>query len=230
MEKSTLKNMKFGKEKLQNFWYFYKWRILAAILILAVCGGMLVQCLKKEDADVYIYWAGPVSLTKEAQKKISEAFQVVIPDDCAQTVGLLTTVYGSKATVGNAEDEKQQTVIDYTGQKETLEEFKSRMRLPDFAICILSLNCYEIAKQDTGTLRPLSEIFETLPEGTNEEGLGIPLAELPFYKSNSALQLFPQNSVLCLKSRSVFMDEKSYEKQVAAFCALVSFGRTPCSS
>lgn len=215
--------MKFGKEKLRNIWYFYKWRILAFVLILTVGCGMLVQCLKKEDADVYIYWAGPVSLTQKAQNQISEAFQAIIPNDCAQTVGLLTTVYGSKGTADSDDDKKQQTVVNYTGQKETLQEFKSRMRLPDFAICILSLNCYEIAKQDSGTLRPLSEVFETLPEGINEDGLGIPLTELSFYKSNSALQLFPQNSVLCLKTRSVFMNEKSYEKQVSAFRALVAF-------
>lgn len=221
MEKSTLKSMKFGKEKLRNIWFFYKWQIIAGILILAVCGGMLVQCVSKDDADIYIYWAGPTYFSGDAQKNVCEAFEAVIPDDCGETVGLVTTVFGSDISVGSTDKEKEQYVIDYTGKQESVSEFKNQMRLPNTVICILSPVCFDLAVKDGNTLRKLSEVFDKPVEGTTEDGFGILLSSLPFYESNSILKNFPLNSVLCLKSSSVFRSDGEYEKQVEAFRAIV---------
>lgn len=219
--------MKFGKEKIKNIWFYYKWHILIGIFLLTLFTVLLSQCVTKEDADLYIYWAGPVYLTDNAQKEISGAFDAVIPDDCAKSIAMITTVYGNKVNIGATPSENEQYYVDYTGKKATLMEFKNQMRLPNTVICLLSPACFEHALSDGETLRPLSDVLEALPEnGVVGEGYGITLSALPFYQSNSALKNLPEDTVLCVKSPSFFRNDKDYEKALIALRALCAFGNS----
>ena len=223
MEKSTLKTMKFGKEKLKNIWFFYKKQIIAGALILIIGVFLFVQCAARRNDDLLIYWAGPVYFSSEAENKVGEAFEAVIPGEYAKSVGLVTTVIGDNIHVGATEEEKQQYAINYTKKQETLNDFKTRMRLPDTVICILSPACFEEAKSDTGTLRDLRELFPAHPDALTGGGYALLLSQLPFYKSNSILSNFPEDSLLCLKSSSILRSDSDYERQVEAFKSIVLF-------
>lgn len=220
MEKSTLKEMKFGKEKLKNIWFFYKWQIIVGLVLLVTGLFLLIQCARKKDADVYIYFAGPAHFTEKAQNELCEAFDAVIPDEYGTSFKIISTVIGQNSTIGSTEEEKQQHAVDYAGKQEDVNEFKSQMRLPNTVICILSPNCCKIAGED-GSLRPLSDVLDVLPEGAGT--YGIRLSDLPFYESNSILRQFPEGSLLCLKNATVFHDKKDYERQVAAFVSIVTW-------
>lgn len=223
MEKSSLKNMKFGKEKLKNIWYFYKWYILAGAALLIVGVALIVQCASKKDADLYIYWAGPVYLQDNAQEGICEAFDAVVPDEYGKNIALITTVYGENVKV--AGKEKEQVYYDYIGEKATLEEFKTQLRMPNTVICLLSPACFKAAVSDAETLQKISEVLSETPDGLTENGYGIKLSSLPFYKSNSALSSFPEDTVLCVKSSSIFRISSDYEKALDAFRAICNFGK-----
>ena len=222
MEKSTLKTMRFGREKLKNIWFFYKKQIIAGVLILAVLIFLLVQCIASRRDDMKIYIAGDVYLTSDAQKEVCAAFAAVIPDDCAKKIGMITTTVGDSISVKGTEDEKRQTFMDYTGQQQTMEQFKLHLRLPESAICLLSPDCFATAAEDEGTLRPLDELFDALPEGILDNKLGIPLSALPFGRSNSVLKDF-EGWILCLKSASILNDDDEYARQVEAFKAVVEY-------
>ena len=45
-------------EKVENFWYHYKWHTIAAIFVLVVSIVVIVQCASREKYDVYILYAG----------------------------------------------------------------------------------------------------------------------------------------------------------------------------
>ncbi len=225
MEKSTLKDMKFGKEKLQNIWYFYKWHILIALFFTVAGIWLVTHCAADKEADIYIYFAGPVYFTANAQEQISDAFSAVIPDEYGETVSMITTVYGKDVTVGSTEEEDQQYYINYTEKQATLAEFKNQMRLPNTVICLLSPTCFKIAVEDGQTLRPLREVLDDLPEGVTEDGYGIKLSSLPFYSSNSVLKQFPEDTVLCVKNASDFRNKDRYENTLKAFRTLCAFGK-----
>lgn len=215
--------MKFGKEKIKTAWSYYKWRFVAGILLLAVLLFLVVQCANREKADLYIYWAGPVYFTPGAQDEVADSFEAVIPKEYAKTVGMITTIIGKDPDVAQAEGEFQEAQ-NYVGKKETLQEFKYQMRLPDAVICILSPTCFDTASKDTGSLRPISDLAERYALNTTENGLGILLSDLPFYRSNPILKNFPANSVICVKAPSVFRSSDHYEKQLQAFEAILAFG------
>ncbi|MBQ9468631.1 MAG: hypothetical protein IJU52_06465 [Clostridia bacterium] len=216
MERTTLKSMKFGKEKLKTFWSYYYKQIIAAALIAAVVTVMLVQCVTNKKAAVQIYFAGPVFFSADAQTKICEAFEVVT----AESVKMISTVYGKDPVAGMTDKEKEQYVIDYTGEKETLDEFKTRMRLPDTVICLLSRECFEMALRDTGTLRKLEGVDGALLTG---DGYGVVFSALDFSGSNSILKTFPEDCVLCLKAPSVMRSDGEDALQVDAFYKIVNF-------
>ena len=223
MEKSTLKNMKFGKEKLKNIWFYYKWYILAGAFLLIVGIVLVVQCASKKDADLYIYWAGPVYLQGDAQTSVCEAFDAVIPDEYGKNISLVTTVYGDNVKVKGKENE--QVYYDYVGQKATLEEFKTQLRMPNTVICLLSPACCKSAVSDGETLRKISDVLDYTPAGLTANGYGIRLSSLPFYESNSALKHFPEDTVLCVKNSSIFRSAADYEKALDAFRAICDFGK-----
>ena len=222
MEKSTLKTMKFGREKLKNIWFFYKKQIIAGVLILAVLIFLLVQCIASKKDDMKIYVAGDVYLTSDAQKEVCKAFAAVIPDEYADSIGVISATVGESIVVKGTEDEKRQTYMDYTGQQQTMEQFKQQLRLPDSAICLLSPDCFATAAEDEGTLQMLDTVFDTLPEGTLENKLGIPLGSLPFGKSNAVLKDF-DGWILCIKSPSILRDDDEYARQIEAFKAVVEY-------
>ena len=215
--------MKFGREKLKNIWFFYKKQIILGAILLIVGGFLLIQCVTRRNYDLNIYYAGDKYLTADAQKSLGEAFSVIIKDEHAQSVGFITTVIGDKISVAGTDEENQQYVMDYTGQKETMSDFKARMRLPDTVICLLSPACFSQACDDTGTLRNLTEILDVLPEGVVGGGYGVRLSALPFYRSNSILKVFDEDTVLCVKSTSIFRSSDEYERQIAAFLDIVNY-------
>lgn len=223
MERSTLKNMKFGKEKLKNIWFFYKKQIIAGGLALVVAVVMLVQCAAKEKKDVLVYWAGPVFFSQDAQKKICDAFDAVIDDQTAQKIGLVTTTFGDALKPGMTDEERQQYAIDYVGEKETLDDFKTRMRLPDTVICILSRECFELALEDRDTLRRLDTLDGVDRSLIGDDGYGVLLSSLDFYKSNSIFRNFPEDARLCLKAPSILRGNDDDERQVKAFLMILSF-------
>ena len=55
------------KEKIQNFWYHYKWHSIAAlvaILVLVVC---VLQFCQREEYDAYILYAGSYSIGRTSE-------------------------------------------------------------------------------------------------------------------------------------------------------------------
>ena len=217
--------MKFGKEKLKNIWFFYKKQIIVGAVLFAMGVFLLVQCATRTTYDINVYYAGDKYLTSDAQRAAGEAFAAVIKEEHAKTVGFITTVIGDKISVAGTEEEHQQYAMDYTGQKETMSDFNTRMIMPDTVICLLSPTCFAQASENTKTLRKLDEILDVLPEGTTENGYGVKLSSLPFYATNSILKAFPEGTVLCVKAPSFARSSDDYERQIAAFLDIVNYRR-----
>ncbi len=63
-EKKEKKNF---KSRLENFWYYYKWHTLAAVVVLVAVGVGLSQCVGRVDVDLVVYYlsADPVSYSED---------------------------------------------------------------------------------------------------------------------------------------------------------------------
>ena len=61
------KEKKSFKSKFENFWYYYKWHTLGALVILLAVGVGLSQCIGRVDIDVVVYYlsADPISYAED---------------------------------------------------------------------------------------------------------------------------------------------------------------------
>ena len=55
------------KEKIQNFWYHYKWHSVAALIVVLVLVVCVLQFCQREEYDAYILYAGSKSIGRTAE-------------------------------------------------------------------------------------------------------------------------------------------------------------------
>ena len=229
MEKATLKNMKFSKEKVKTFWFYYKWYILVGIALLVLAAALITQCATKEDKDLYVYYAGPSYFSPEMQEKMEQALAVAVPDELGKTVGFYYTRLGKIQNVEgdkSEEDEgKYQESTDHLAEYEAVKDFSSRMHQPATVICLLAPKYYETAVEE-GWLAPLSAVSSDLSALCDEKGYGIPVGSLPLYDSNSVFKNIPRDTLLCFAAEApaLMRTGTSYENQKQVFAAMVAFG------
>ena len=65
-------------EKMENFWYYYKWHVLVGIgilLLVVICG---VQLFSRKDYDAYIIYAGPYEVKRTAENNDAPMYSTMI--------------------------------------------------------------------------------------------------------------------------------------------------------
>lgn len=64
---SEKKEKRSFKSKIENFWYYYKWHTVAALVILLAVGVGLSQCIGREDIDIVVYYlsADPITYSED---------------------------------------------------------------------------------------------------------------------------------------------------------------------
>lgn len=232
MEKSTLKEMRFSREKLKNIWFYYKWHIIAVLFVLVAGSVLITQCVTKEDHKVYIYYAGSSYFSPEMQDKMEEAFEALISEDLADSVGFFYTKIGKIQNMeelkpdDGADDDKQQDATDQMAEHDALLDFTARMHQKQTVICLLEPKYFEAAVEE-GWLAPLSSCLEELPEDAGKSAYGIPLGSLPLYKSNSIFKELPEDTMLCftVEAPAIVRTGDPYELQKKVLAELVSFGQ-----
>lgn len=69
------------KSKLENFWYYYKWHTLGALVVLLAVGVGLSQCIGRVDIDVVVYYlsADPISYAED-KTNLKKALEPYVRD------------------------------------------------------------------------------------------------------------------------------------------------------
>ena len=75
------KEKKSFKSKLENFWYYYKWHTLGALVVLLAVGVGLSQCIGRVDIDIVVYYlsADPISYTED-KTNLKKALEPYVRD------------------------------------------------------------------------------------------------------------------------------------------------------
>ena len=66
------------KEKMQNFWYHYKWHSIVAVVVVIAILICTLQFCKKEEYDTYILYAGSKNISRIEQDNDSAEIANVI--------------------------------------------------------------------------------------------------------------------------------------------------------
>jgi len=219
----------------ENFWYHHKWKtIFCGILVFAVL-LCTVQMCQKDDPDIYFMYAGPGYMKSREAKAVTDAIKQVMADydgDGERGILLHDINYMTGEQIAEklaqAEEEGVELYIDYTNNASNFELFEMEVIAGESVIYLLDPALYAHVAASGGLL-PLEEVLGYVPEAAVDE-TGIRFARTPFARYFSAMDVFPEDSILCLRRVSTMAafkgqkkTEKQHENHADLFCRIVNF-------
>lgn len=227
---------------LDNFWYHYKWTVIIVAFFVTVAVVGIVQMVNRPQYDTSVCLASSYKMNKEERADMEALLERICPEDFNGNGEKLVNVteyqvYSEEEIL--AEMERYEAMTDEEGNPDQFQinrkfnvdennNFIAFTKTCETSVYILSPYLYGILK-DGNRLKPLSEVYPdgSLPTGAMEDGFGIALKDTDFYKYNSAVQVYPENCILCLARNSEVMGRSSkpelYAQDVAFFKAVADF-------
>ena len=227
--------------RLDNFWYHNKWTVIVVAFFVSVAVICLIQFIGRPDYDTSVVFASTYRMNKEERAEFEKLITRVCPEDFNDDGEKLLNiveyqVYSEEeyesareeyAAMTNENGETDAFQINGKYNSDEYKNFSQYTMTGESSVYILSPYLYSILR-DAHRLQPLSELYADgdLPAGAMEDGFGIALKDTDFYKYNSAAQVLPENSVICLHLPTVSgrsSNEDLYAEDVAFFKAIADF-------
>lgn len=220
---------------LDNFWYHQKWIVIIVAFFAVTITICTVQMVTKVDDDVCILYAGPCEFSPNQTREIQSAFRSVMEDyngDGEKQVEFVNLLLMTDEQLEEAIAAAQADGNVLLYNQQTINENKNKYTTQIFAgqtsICLLDPNWYGNVR-DSGGFAKLSDVLGYTPENAVDE-YAVRLVDTPFAQAFSALTLYPEDTLLCLRLKStvtIFKSEKKqdawYESQCKMFRSIMGF-------
>ena len=205
MEDNSNIKMTF-KQRIENFWYHYKWHTVVAVFAVIVITMLTVQMCTKQDYDAYILYAGDYKISTLTQdgdlpeyKRITSSLGRVTPDqngDGKSDVNLQKLFVLTPEQAAELDSEDTASLSMSATDSQTLDNM---LVVGNYYVCFLSAELFE----DKDAIYD-GAIFEPLAKYATDEAIeyeyaserGIYLRSLPFASTLS----LPEDTVVCLRS------------------------------
>lgn len=208
--------------KLANFWYHYKFRIIMIAAFAFIIIVATTQFISRQNPDINIIYGGPQYITPNQNKAFCEVLQSMMPDyndDGKKYVQLNDMVFMSENQVqkyiDEAEKNGEEVSVNLLSNKQVSERFTYEIFGGNSVICILSEDQYKSVASEGGFC-PLSELFgDELPEGAIDD-YGVRFCETKLCKFYDAAKIFPDDAVIALRrlsTMSAFTGKKKAERK-----------------
>ena len=194
-------------EKLENFWYHYKWHTIAiffAVLVVVICS---LQMCGKATYDVYVLYAGemPIENTKADSNyhTMLSALKLVCEDydEDGATSPLLKNLL---VPTGKEYDALAERGYDRLIASDMAEFEQLMVYSSEYYLCFLSEDTFlEYDKQTSSGAYPFVSLTDLVPEGSDARfasDRGIYLSSLDFGKLSGINEL-PEDTVVCLRAK-----------------------------
>ena len=198
-------------EKLDHFWFYYKWHTLVAIFIVFVLTVCIVQSCTKTEYDVTVLYAGPYIYSASEVDVVIEELNSVMPRDFSgdgeKNTGLVTYQVLNqeqiealqKQLAAEREEGKTDAFLNTSYFSSQSEMYTSALMTGEYAILLIDESLYQKLEGTEGRLRKLSEVFAIVPESAFSD-YGIRFCETALYQNSKQLSMLPEDTVLCLAS------------------------------
>lgn len=195
------------KERLQNFWYHYKWpTIIAFILLIVIVGASASTCVR-EDFDISVMIAGPVELGGQTTRDIANSVETLSKDydeNGEASVGVNVLYIANYEDLRDSDNPVSGNLAALS--KQNRETFQLEVMTGTYLICILSEELWKEVNDADGFL----PITDYLPDGDAYENAtyyggdvktGIRLGDTDF-GSMLGVSTLPDDMILCIRRPS----------------------------
>lgn len=221
-------------EKLDNFWFYHKWKIIVTVFVTFVLSVCIFQACNRERYDVNVLYAGPYGYTGSEKAGVMDELEAILPEDFdkngEKSVGFIAYNVMSKEQIEHLKEqlkndaENEGVILDtgyYTSENEL---YTSALMTGEYAILLIDEWLYQKLAEDEGRLKKLSDIFEKIPESAFSD-CGIRFSETALYRSSELLGKLPDTMVLCLLSPYVIGstgNKTAYAQMMEMFIAMAA--------
>lgn len=179
-------------DKLENFWYFYKWHtIIGGVVIIGIIIS-LFQLIGNQEPDAYMMFVGQNTLFAVEKEKVISVSKEYIDDVDGNGSKNLAFLEITVAVGDNIPQTAFQTNAD------AAKRFSTEVTAGKSVIYLLEESYYEKAKS-LGILEELSNVIDPddIPNNTYDK-YGVRISELDFFK-REGFASFPDDTILCIR-------------------------------
>ncbi len=243
-------------QKLDHFWFYYKWHTIIALFAVFVLTVCFVQSCSKIGYDVAVLYAGPYEFNTGESELMASKLNEVLPRDFNKDGEKHTLLIGYRVlSEEQINDLKKQTIDDIEAelraenpQKEVDRDeiaagmifdtsyfanqsslYHSAIMTGEYAILLLDPVQFQTLISLEGRLRDLTGVFPTLPENA-ENNYGIRFSETALYQNSKELSRLPKDTILCILSPVVLgtmSNSANYAKATEMFVAMAAPSEKP---
>lgn len=178
-------------QKLENFWYHYKWpAIIGAffVIVIAIC---TVQCAKNSEPDAMIMYAGNYAVPDAYKENSLESLMSSdYNGDGEKRADVFQLVLNITERGGEYE------YYDAVGQNEELQRLEIEFYTGQSVIYILHPYIYE---QYKNVMVPIKDVLDDVSAEAMYDDRAIRLSSLDAY-SETTLGFYPEECVLCIRN------------------------------
>lgn len=223
------------RERAANFFYYYKWHALVALVLVVAITVCAVQCGKKEDYDLYLLYAGSGEIKTTSQNgdlspyaKVVSSAKLYATDTDGN--GKLSIVLNplfvlSDEEIRKAEEDLSGYEINYAVIADNIAVLKDALLYSEYYVCFLSPGIFEDYASVSGVsvFRPVADFLSREgPELCGECGVYLRSTRLAAAPGFSDL---PEDTVICLRTKPVISSAFTKSKNERYYAAAEDFFR-----
>ena len=197
--------MKNGRERLENFWYHYKWQtIIAVTFVLIFAIGISQIVLERRDYDFQVLYCGGTYIDGSAHDRllsvIDSASDSAAGHDTDVNFQMIVYQSDEKLAAMRAEAEAvgEEFRFNLVENNNAYVSFTQALVSGDAVMMILDPVLYDAAREN-GALYKITEYLGSKPDGLTEDGYGIYLASSRLLREHSSFSCLPPDSIICAK-------------------------------
>lgn len=217
-----------------NFWYHYKWTVIAVaffVLVFAVC---FVQCSQRTLSDTYVTFSGGFVLSEEENTAVSQVLTGLTKTEegDSKSVGIRSYAFFSEEELRTLYTDPETGNFDNAGfnraKQANADRFSSLqdyMMTGECSIWFLSPTVYEELKMKEDIGVSLETTFGKRPDSAYDD-YAVRLGDTELYRYYEALQVLPEDTLVVLSASFVFgasSDEGQYAHVKDLYRAIVTF-------
>lgn len=207
-------------EWLANYWYHYKWPTIISFFVAITVIICLVQCSNVQKNDSLVLYAGNYDMTYGEVQGVKDALEEVVGDyneDGEREVELVNLFIMSPDEIAefNRTHKEDKLQVNTNLLSTNWESFQNEILSGEASVCILSGYCFDYVAEADG----FSDLYDAYY-----------LNDTNFGRYFSAMQIFPSDTVICLRRistmQSIFrknQTERDYADQVDFYERILNF-------
>lgn len=219
-------------EWLDNFWFHHKGKVIVSLIALFMAIVVIVQMVTVVPKDIMVMYSGRVYLSGSTMDDIQNIFSKVLSDAVREDnkiVGLTQYHVYSKTQIESLRAETDadgvSLYVDSALNSKNFENYNAYIMTGQCAVLLLEPWLYE-ELQRNDRLRPMKELFSSLPASVDEKGYGIHFGETELYRYYNVMREIPEDTIMCMLKPYVFgetSNEIAYAQMQTLFCAIVNY-------